>query len=347
MSLEQWLAPVSIDDPCGPNLEYDPDFIRLQELARPRPTQEFRRDGGEDIRVEGDEVDWAAVRAAAESLLARSKDLRVAILLARALLRTEGCGAAPLGLEMISRLLSEDWDGLHPRIDPDDDNDPTMRLNALAALNAADELVGDLRACRLPGLSPFGPLRVRDIELSQNRQRAGEGEAVLNAAELAQRVDAALAAAPEWPDGFAQAVRSLSAIASLLAKRLPAESVPDFALLRSVLDAVVLACSRQVAAPSLSAVDPVPRETAQALQQPLVAGSLGEIASRADVAATLRRLCAYLEQHEPGNPVQFVLRRAQRMMDMNFLELVAEMAPEGLSQAESVLGEKLSHDSSV
>ena len=346
MSLEQWLEPVFTDDPCGPNLEYDPDFIRLQELARPQPAQEFRRDGGEDIRVEGSEVDWAAVRAAAESLLARSKDLRVALPLVRALLHTEGCGAAPLGLELIRRLLSEHWDGLHPRLDPDDDNDPTIRLNALAALNAADELVGDLRACRLPGSSPFGPLRVRDIELLQNRQRAGEGEAVLSPAELAQRIDAALAAAPEWPDGFAQAVRSLSAIASLLAERLPAEQVPDFALLRSVLDAIVLACSRPSAAPPPSAADPAPREGAQAPRLPLLAVP-GEIASRADVVAMLRRLCAYLEQHEPGNPVQFVLRRAQRMMDMNFLELMAEMAPEGLNQAESVLGEKLPHDHSL
>ena len=345
MSLEQWLAPVSIDEPCGPNLEYDPDFIRLQELARPQPAQEFRRDGGQDIRVEGSEVDWAAVRASAQSLLARSKDLRVAILLARALLRTEGCAAASPGLELISRLLFGHWDALHPRLDPEDDHDPTMRLNALAALNAADEFVGDLRACHLPGASALGGLCVRDIELAQHRQRAGEGEALLSAAELAQRVDAALAVWPEWPDGFAQAIRSLDAIASRLAERLSAEQVPDFALLRSVLDAVVLVSSRQADAQPSGAVDPAPREGAPAFL-PAPAAAPSEIASRADVVATLRRLCAYLEQHEPGNPVQFVLRRAQRMMDMNFLELMADMAPEGLIQAESVLGEKLHHDSS-
>ena len=52
-------------------------------------------------------------------------------------------------------------------------------------------------------------------------------------------------------------------------------------------------------------------------------------------------LCQYLEKNEPTNPVQILLRRAQRMMTMNFLQLMQDMAPDGLEQAEKVVGEKL------
>jgi type VI secretion system protein ImpA len=70
----------------------------------------------------------------------------------------------------------------------------------------------------------------------------------------------------------------------------------------------------------------------------------GEIRSRDDVLQTLGRLCDYLSVHEPTNPVQLVLRRAQRMMNMSFLELMQDLAPDGLTQAETVVGEKLNKD---
>jgi len=74
------------------------------------------------------------------------------------------------------------------------------------------------------------------------------------------------------------------------------------------------------------------------------AAASGEIRSRQDVIQTLERLCDYLSRSEPTNPVQLVLRRAQRMMNMSFLELMEDMAPDGLSQAEKVVGERLNKD---
>lgn len=55
-------------------------------------------------------------------------------------------------------------------------------------------------------------------------------------------------------------------------------------------------------------------------------------------------LCQYLEKSEPTNPVQILLRRAQRMMQMGFLELLRDMAPDGLDQAEKVVGAKIARD---
>ena len=58
----------------------------------------------------------------------------------------------------------------------------------------------------------------------------------------------------------------------------------------------------------------------------------------------LALLCQYLEKNEPTNPVQILLRRAQRMMQMGFLELLRDMAPDGLDQAEKVVGERIARD---
>ena len=44
VTIEEWLQPISSDSPCGPNLEYDADFLKLEEAARVTPDQEFGRD---------------------------------------------------------------------------------------------------------------------------------------------------------------------------------------------------------------------------------------------------------------------------------------------------------------
>jgi hypothetical protein len=67
VTIEEWLQPISSDSPCGPNLEYDADFLKLEEAARATPDQEFGRDGGEAIRIQGASADWREVQGLAES----------------------------------------------------------------------------------------------------------------------------------------------------------------------------------------------------------------------------------------------------------------------------------------
>jgi type VI secretion system protein ImpA len=54
----------------------------------------------------------------------------------------------------------------------------------------------------------------------------------------------------------------------------------------------------------------------------------GVIASRSDVIATLDRVCDYYTATEPSSPVPLLLRRAQRLVAMDFLALVRDLAQE-------------------
>src|SRR5690606_12113937 len=82
------LAPISDDAPCGENLEYDPAFGELERAAQGTPE-----------RVMGDEVkpaeppDWNDVLDKSLALFARTKDLRVAVYVLQAALRTRGLPA--------------------------------------------------------------------------------------------------------------------------------------------------------------------------------------------------------------------------------------------------------------
>jgi len=64
----------------------------------------------------------------------------------------------------------------------------------------------------------------------------------------------------------------------------------------------------------------------------------GEIRTREDVIRTLDRICEYYERHEPSSPVPMLLRRSKRLATMSFLEILRELTPEGLAQAEALGG---------
>jgi type VI secretion system protein ImpA len=69
-------------------------------------------------------------------------------------------------------------------------------------------------------------------------------------------------------------------------------------------------------------------------------GARGEINSRDDVARTLDRICDYYALEEPGSPVPILLQRAKRLINMNFIELMAELSPQGLAEISFLVGLK-------
>ena len=78
-----------------------------------------------------------------------------------------------------------------------------------------------------------------------------------------------------------------------------------------------------------------------AAQAPTVGSAVaasGAVRGREDVVRELDRLCLWLEHNEPGHPAPLLLRRAQRLMQMNFMEIIREMAPNGLEQVQTVVG---------
>ena len=81
IDVEQLLKPVSVEEPCGKNLSYDPGFLALEGLVAGKPETQFSA---------AEEPDWKAVHDACLVLLGQSKDLRVAVILCLALLKLEG-----------------------------------------------------------------------------------------------------------------------------------------------------------------------------------------------------------------------------------------------------------------
>ncbi|MGL5003121.1 MAG: ImpA family type VI secretion system protein, partial [Casimicrobium sp.] len=154
-----WLTPCEADAPCGVALDYDPEFLAFETALQGKPEQQY----GETV-IAAEKPDWRAIRASATELLKRSKDLRVAGALTRSLTVLEGLPGLAKGVGLISTLLNNHWQDVHPRIEQDGERDPFMRSNALAMLSDTPTLVAEIRDSAFVSGSGVS-LSVRDAEL--------------------------------------------------------------------------------------------------------------------------------------------------------------------------------------
>src|SRR3954449_5238634 len=119
IDIEGLLEPVSSEEPSGPNLEYDSAFLNLERIALGKPEQRM----GDSIRA-AEPPDFEVVARDACALLARSKDLRVAVQLARAQSYLHGFPGLRDGLAVVHGLLDRYFASVHPQLDPEEGNDP-------------------------------------------------------------------------------------------------------------------------------------------------------------------------------------------------------------------------------
>ncbi|HXF45958.1 MAG TPA: type VI secretion system protein TssA, partial [Burkholderiaceae bacterium] len=66
--------------------------------------------------------------------------------------------------------------------------------------------------------------------------------------------------------------------------------------------------------------------------------TVGPIRTREDAVRLLDQVCEWFAQNEPGHPAPYVIARARRLVHMNFLQIVRDLAPDGLKQVEDVVG---------
>lgn len=320
--LDVLLAPVSEASPCGPELDYDADFIALENLMLGSPERQY---GDTIIAAEG--PDFSQVLAQACSLLARSKDLRLAVMATRGLARTAGVAGARHGLCLVQALVQNYWDDVHPALTVDGEYDPLPRGNALSLLGASEGLLGDLRSTRIR-TRLMGAIELAEIE----RAVSGRESETLSRAQATQLLqDEAL--------GDNQDLHQLDQLRSvtieldqLLRNGLGVECAPDFKPLLGLLDALRV---QSVTASDSSGVDDG-QSPADGLAP--TTGGLPALRTRQDAIQLLEAVCAFLERHEPANPAPLLIRRARGLIGQDFLTILRELAPDGVAQAEHLAG---------
>jgi type VI secretion system protein ImpA len=333
IDLKQLLGANSQDRPSGEDLEYDPLFGNMERAAKGREEQQFG-----DTLIAAEDPDWVELRAYALAVLQRSKDLRAAVQLTRASVRTDGYAGLSDGLSLISGYLEGYWESLFPQLDSDDHNDPAIRLNTL--LNLCDPLEFLLPISKLPLVSSdrMGQFSLRDIQIASGslvNPDSKHRELSLEQIEAAFReADPALTAATH--SLIEQCIDATSAICETISQKLSAADSLNLQPLSNLLKAA----DKELASRSWSGnpADLIgssdmgnPHPVSAAPRDNLVVGAVN---SRDDVIVSLERICRYYAQHEPSSPVPLLLQRAKRLVKMGFHEIVQDLAPDGQAHFE-------------
>ncbi len=329
-------APISEASPAGDNLEYDPAFIALESASQGKPEQQFG-----DTVIPAVDPEWRQVSEQAQALLGRSKDARAAVLLLRASTRMQGIEGFSLGLALLTGLLERYWDGLHPKLDAEDDNDPTMRLNALAPLADESTVLRDLHDAQVGIARGVGPVRVRDIAIAHGTLAAAGSDASYTLAQIDGALESIQAEAPQTIQTLTGLAAQVTRLQTLLSDHTGRSDSVDLAPLRAMASMLAKACAHLGGA---EAGEGAEGETGAAdgnvAGGAAPAAARGEIRSRQDALQALDRVIRYLEQTEPGNPAPLLITRAKKLIGVSFLEIMADLAPNALDTIEVVTGKQ-------
>jgi type VI secretion system protein ImpA len=372
LELEELLAPLGQGAPAGPDLRDSPAYAELERAIEGKP----ERQAGSKI-VPAEPPDWKDIRTRCVGILKVSKDLRVAILLARARLEVDGYVGFEEGLRLILGLIEGFWDSFHPQLDADEGADATARVSAMTELTQRG-VIQALRAAPLAAFGPFPAVSLRSIEQAavvrpppappKPGAPPAPAATVSSPAPSAASIDAVFQQAPiellsKTGAGVTGCAQSTQQITTLWADRLPGAG-PDFTELRRVLyqadqtvktrlearggaraaNAANATGGAGTAAGAGAAAGAVagPAAASGAPAQPVptapTPGFSGEIQSREDVLRSIDAICAYYARSEPSSPVPLILQRGKRLVTMSFGEILKELLPESLPNMQKISG---------
>jgi type VI secretion system protein ImpA len=334
-------------EPCGPVLEFD-QVKDLELLATGTP----ERRNGEKIIVPAAEPNWLQVRERALELFRLTRDLRVAVLLTRALVRTTHLAGLSEGLGLVHAMLERYWDSVNPPLAWQGEDIRYQRMNALGLMTDGAGLLRDVRAALLVTGGPLLRLGVRDVLVAFGKQKPAADEKPRSLAEIAAALAAAAAKDPAQLLAVGSAIGHVKGIQRILLAQDDGQPGASLADLVGLLQSLAPACEAalaSVAAPDTAGAAPSAPGIAPGTAPNIASGIApdtapvflsGDIRTREEAIRLLDTLCAFFERTEPGNPAPLFIRRAQRMLNKSFVDIIRELAPDSLNRIEDIAGIK-------
>ena len=346
IDVSKYLEPISADSPSGDNLEYDPIFGEMERASVGKPEQQF----GATV-IPAEEPNWKDVGKCARDLSTRTKDLRVAVQLARVELAQSGWQGFGTVLELIRGYVQQYWDTVHPQLDPDDGNDPALRVNTLESLCDVDATLRRLKACPLVSSRAVGRFSLRDVAVADGEIKAPADTEPADWAKInAAFLDVAIEELTANCTAVKSAIESVTEIQKTFTEKVGVSAGVNFEPLKSVLKDADKVLSEQLKKRGVSLESPA--ATGEIGVDVAAAGGIamgaaaapqrlaGEITSRDDVMTAIDKICDYYAKCEPSSPLPLLLDRCKRLVSASFLEIINEVIPEAMKQAQAIGGRK-------
>jgi type VI secretion system protein ImpA len=336
--LEQLLAPVSDELPCGEDLDESVEFDTLRAAF----DDNFPYDSGVSKLGDGEPgpppVDWRELFDKIEDLCGQTKDLWLAVSYARCGFTRSDPEIVVQGLEFAARLLEEQWDGVHPIID-----DPNGRVRATVFEDIARRGAFAMPFLELP-LVLGSRSSLKAGQLLDAHENGGASDSFVEVRMTLDQLD------DEAKAEVAAMLRSmldcLTRIETVLREK-DAGGRPDFSTVRDTIEAVeeaylTLAGLKTEADEADADADEETSGDASAVGGAGGGGPAfgGAVKSRDDVIKALGAIEQYYVRAEPGHPMRLAMGRLRSWVNKDFMEILEDIAPRSLDEVKSVLLER-------
>jgi type VI secretion system protein ImpA len=331
-------GPVAEGEPCGPDLDLSGDADYMNFVAKAEnliPSSFFAGPDGRPF--DRSAIDFAAEFTAMQPLLARTRDIRLLVILAKLSVLNRDLVGFESAVCAIQELLKQRWDEVHPRGHEDVFN---ARTAALETLDDLPQVIFPLQYTPFVHHPRIGQIGYRNYMIATGEVPAREGEgahdltAIENAlmeADLAQLVEAR---------GRFEALRTaLADIRRVCTDEAGFEQAPKLERLpalvdkiRSLLNDVIVKRDPTSALETASSVEGV--------EPGADAAPIGELRSLADVADALAAIADYFVCKEPSNPALLLVRQAEQLMGKSFVEVMQILVPKHVEEAAIYIGKE-------
>ena len=350
VAIEHLLMDITPEAPSGEKeLSGDPAFIDLGIAIQGTPEREL---GGKIVQ-EAKPPNWPEIQNAAFELLTRTHDLRVAMFLMRAMLNIKGVAGLYTGLELLGGFIERYWDTLFPRIDPQDNDNPIERINILSALSEGHDILDPLMNATLCSPQPMVRISLRDIHVATGKivVKDQEKQSAPSLAMIEKAFkDCDVKELQTTKDAINESIISLKHLYTVLEARVGSEKTLDIDNLSKMLEEMGAFFEKQLPDRGSSKLSRLKRKWADqksddaGMNQPANPVStptdkpMELINSRKDVIRVLDQICSYYDQNEPASPVPLLLKRARKLVEKNFIEIVEDLVPDSAAQIKKLIG---------
>jgi type VI secretion system ImpA family protein len=345
IDLRKLLEPIGQEVPAGPDLRLVTGDTTISDIEEARREE----DPAVDVSGQGKDADWPTVVRSCETALAgQSKDLQLAAHLTEGLAWTEGFPGVLEGIRLMSGLLDQYWDGVHPGVE-DGEIIPPVRAKWISWLGTSRDFLTAFQSIPLtsgPGVPGRSWLDYQNsLRVDEAGLRADQGgfrEMIERGMIPGAEWQAAMASTPM--ERLAEIVENLKAIQSetraldtICTEKF--ESPPDLTGLSGcVADCLEYLEDRVQASspgPSAAAASPqaAPPTEASAGAPAAATDGGGPISSRDEAYRRLREAADYLRRTEPHSPVPYLVERACSWGQMPFQDLLQDVLKDAKARA--------------
>jgi type VI secretion system protein ImpA len=333
--------PVPGADPCGPDLDFEGDAAFLNYFAQVEmilPTSFFIQ--SEDPKENGKPFDRATIDLpgqieAIKPLLARTRDVRLLVMLVRLMALNRDLGGFAAGLAALAECLDKNWDGVHPRAE---NGKLTARQGALATLNLPT-VVFPVQYMPLIDARRSGIITYRSWMIANGEVKERAGEVKLSTAAIVEaRSDADPEALATIRKQVEIAGTALERIRNTFMVNGASAGIEQISTLVGKVSAFIdPAAAERVAAPTAAEADE--GAAGEASPPGAAARATGPApTSLAEAREALAAIADYYSRSEPSSPTLPLVRQAHQLIGKSFFEVMSVLVPTQIDKATFLIG---------